>query len=197
MKRRYTKLQTALLAGILLLGSGCEETQLDSVTYGVDLHDQPGNPFSAESGITVLVFVACDCPISNRYIPTIRKLSQQYLQQRVTFWLVYPDADTSTEQIRQHVRDYDPQLPILRDPRHELVRVARVTTVPEAAVFLREGRRLRLAYHGGIDNRYVDFGVARPQPTESYLRDVLESTLAGRPGPFRSMPAVGCPIPAE
>ena len=61
----------------------------------------------------------------------------------------------------------------------------------EVAVFVAYGD---LVYHGWIDNRFVDFGLERPDPTERDLEQVLESVLAKRPIKNRSRPAVGCYI---
>ena len=62
---------------------------------------------------------------------------------------------------------------------------------PEAAVFDGVGR---LAYHGRIDDRYVDFGVDRPAPTTHDLADAVTAVLAGAPVSRAAVPAVGCTI---
>ena len=62
---------------------------------------------------------------------------------------------------------------------------------PEAAVFDAAGR---LAYHGRIDDRYVDFGVDRPAPTTHDLADAVTAVLAGAPCRAPVVPAVGCAI---
>ena len=49
-------------------------------------------------------------------------------------------------------------------------------------------------YRGGIDNRYVDFGKSRPQPTRHVLQDVLNALLSGSELTFRSEKATGCLI---
>jgi hypothetical protein len=186
-----------LTAGLLVLvaASGCGSPAGATNCQGVDRNERLVSPLAESDGISVLVFVSCDCPISNRYLPTLRGLQEQYAAERVRFWLVYPDADVSAEQIERHLRAYVPRIESLRDPRQELVRAAGVTTVPEAAVFVRENGTPVLKYHGAIDNRFVDFGVARVRPTEFHLRDVLDALLAGSSSDFPSAPAIGCPIP--
>ena len=62
---------------------------------------------------------------------------------------------------------------------------------PESAVFLRGGA---LAYHGRIDDRYVDFGEVRPEPTHRDLADAIDAALGGRPALPASGHAVGCAI---
>lgn len=164
----------------LTIAVGCQPGDPLARRQGVDLNGSPANPFDGEDKVTVLVFVGCDCPISNRYVPTLRAMRERYSGQSVRFWFVYPDPDVSTEQIKQHLAEYAPEIPALRDPSHNLVQAASVTTIPEAAVFVRHNRQLALAYHGSIDDQFVDFGVARARATKNHLGDVIELILAGR-----------------
>lgn len=161
----------------------------------LDLEGEPVNVFAAaEEGLQgiVLLFVSVDCPISNRYAPEFQRLYSSYSPQGIRFWLVYPDPDQTPEQVREHTKDYRLEIPALRDPEHAAVRRAQANVTPEAALFTPAGERI---YHGRIDNRAVDFGVERPEPTQRDLIEVLDALLAGRPIPHRHAPAVGCYIP--
>jgi hypothetical protein len=156
-----------------------------------DLDNRPIDPFRASEGSRAIVFlfVSTDCPISNRYAPAVSRLYDAFAAQGVVFWLVYPNpADTSTA-IRDHVRAFNYPAHVLRDPKHELVRVARVSVTPEAAVYDHHGA---LAYHGRIDDRYVSLGVERPAATEHDLEEVLRALVSGQPSPKSTAPAVGC-----
>jgi hypothetical protein len=53
----------------------------------------------------------------------------------------------------------------------------------------------RMLYRGRIDDRYVDFGRARPAPTTRDLREVLQALAAGSTLTLRTTPVVGCFIP--
>src|ERR1700734_3123538 len=71
-----------------------------------DLAGNPVDPLKSAGGkIVVLVFVRTDCPVSNRYAPTIQKLSAS-LAGKVAFWLVYPSKSESSEMIRKHELEY-------------------------------------------------------------------------------------------
>jgi hypothetical protein len=149
-------------------------------------------PFAeADAKAFVFIFISVDCPISNRYAPEIRRLGGEFSKSGVKLWVVYPDPDTTADEIKQHQKEY--QLPdnVLRDPHHSLVRFARARVTPEAAVFLPDGR---LVYHGCIDNRYVALGKERPEATQHELREVIEAVVQGKPSPYASAPAVGCYI---
>ena len=93
-----------------------------------------------------------------------------------------------------HLTEYGEQATAVRDPRHTLVEFSGATITPEAAVYVSGDGAARLAYRGRIDDRYVDFGRARPQPLKRDLREALEALLAGRSVVPQTTPAVGCII---
>ena len=156
---------------------------LDLAGHAVDPLDAPG------ATAVVLLFTRTDCPFSNRYAPEVRRLYERFHDRGVAFWLVYPDPAATAESIEDHRREYSYPLPALRDPGHVLVQRAGATITPEAAVFRPGGE---VAYLGRIDDRYVDFGQARPQATQHDLEQALEAVLAGRPVPVPRAKAVGC-----
>jgi AhpC/TSA family len=156
-----------------------------------DLSGRPVDPFQASHGkIVVLLFVRTNCPISNRYTPTIQRLSTAFAE-KVKFWLVYPDKAESASQIRAHDEEYHYTLSALRDPEHILVKEARATITPEAAVFTPAGQ---LVYHGRIDNWFADMTRARPAPTTHDLKDAIEAAVEGKQPTVATEQAVGCYI---
>src|SRR6516165_7983674 len=65
------------------------------IDFPEDLAAKAIDPFvRAEGHLLVLLFVRTDCPISNRYAPTIQNLSEKF-HHKAYFWLVYPDAHES------------------------------------------------------------------------------------------------------
>ncbi|HEV8604641.1 MAG TPA: redoxin domain-containing protein [Tepidisphaeraceae bacterium] len=139
--------------------------------------------------VIVCLFTRTDCPISNSYAPEVRRIHEKFSSQGVGFYLVYPDADESVPMIEKHLRDYSYPFAALRDPSHELVKLAGARITPEAGVFDSDGR---LLYRGRIDDRYIDFGKARAAPTQKDLEQALEAILAGKPAPAAGGPAIGC-----
>lgn len=158
----------------------------------LDLDGKPIDPFHlAGSKIVVLLFIRTDCPVSNRYAPTVRELSAHYANS-AAFFLVYPIKSETPDHIRHHLAEYGYQLPAFRDPDLALARFSQVSITPEVAVFS-PGRKL--LYHGRIDDWYVEFTRARRAPTTHELNDALDSAISGKPAPTPSAPAVGCFIP--
>jgi AhpC/TSA family protein len=162
----------------------------------LDLAGGPVDPLPrAGAGPAVLVFVRTDCPISNRYAPELKRLHDRFARRGISFWLVYPDPSETPEAIRRHQRDFGLGFRAVRDPQHELVRATQVSVTPEAAVFTSNGPEPRMVYRGRIDDRYVDFGRARPAPTTRDLCEVLTALAAGSVVAPRMTAAVGCFIP--
>ncbi len=158
---------------------------------GVDLDGKAVDPLSATPGkVVVLIFVRTDCPISNRYAPTIQRLSTEYAG-KATFWLVYPDKSESAAAIQRHLREYGYSLSALRDPQHSLVKLGEAQVTPEAAVFDEGGV---LVYHGRIDNWYKDFGHPRSGPSTHELDDAIQSALKGKKPDVASASGIGCYI---
>lgn len=158
---------------------------------GFDLAGKSVDPLQAAGGrVVVLVFVRTDCPVSNRYAPTIQRLSEAH-SGKVAFWLVYPSKSESAEAIRKHESEYGYKIPALRDPQHVLVKESQVQITPEVAVF--DANR-KLIYHGRIDNLYEDIGRARSAATTHELEDAISAALGGKSLAANATHAVGCYI---
>src|SRR5688572_9396475 len=104
----------ALAFALSLLVSGCEcrdstgsalpasntVQPSPSALTALDLAGHPFDPFdAADAKAIVFIFVSTDCPISNRYAPEIRRVEEEFARSGVRFWLVYADADTSSDAI--------------------------------------------------------------------------------------------------
>ena len=172
-------------------GIGATSTSASQPPTGVDLAGKPEDPLRADHGKpVVLIFIRTDCPISNRYAPTIQRISTQYAG-KAAFWMVYPDKSESSAAIQQHLNDYGYKLPALHDPQHALVKLGQAQVTPEVAVFDAGGQ---LVYHGRIDNWYQDFGHARSAPTTHELDDAIQAVLSGKKPEVTTASGVGCYI---
>jgi hypothetical protein len=157
----------------------------------VDLDGDRVDPLATRARAAVLFFVSTTCPISNRYAPEMRRLYEHYHAEGVEFSLVYVDNRDSKTDIQENLKEYELPIAALRDPGHRLVRWARATTTPEAALFAHGA----LVYHGRIDDRFLDFGQERPAPVVHDLADAIDLALADRPPRNPELPPIGCAIP--
>lgn len=160
------------------------------------LLDLDGRPFELwqqndESTATVVVFTRSDCPISNRYAPTVQMLYDKYQPRGLRFLLIYVDPQENAEQIRQHLQEYGYPCPALRDPTHVLVAATGATVTPEAVLFNAHREQV---YRGRIDDWYATFGQSRDEATTHELADAIEATLANTPVDQPVTQAVGCAI---
>ncbi len=138
---------------------------------------------------TVLVFTTTDCPISNRYAPEIQRLATKFARD-VRFVFVYPVPSDSEATIREHRKKFgDGEW--RRDPSQQLVKLTGVTVTPEVAVIVADQKIL---YRGRIDDRYLEFGKDRPEPTVRDLERALDAIIAGQPVPVAETRAIGCII---
>jgi hypothetical protein len=158
----------------------------------LDLDGKPINLRAASAGpIRVAVFTRSDCPVSNQAAPEIRSLYNDFHPQGVDFYLVYVDPRQKSEEIREHLRQYEYPCGAARDPEHSLVAQTGATVTPEAVVFDKDWR---IAYRGRINDKYEEVGKPRSSTNRHDLRDAIESTLAGKPVAEPVVTAVGCYI---
>jgi hypothetical protein len=141
---------------------------------------------------SVLIFITVDCPIANGYAPELNRIVREYNGSGVRFYFVHVDPTIKLAQARMHANEYGFAAPVLLDLDHALVKAVGATRTPEAAVL---GRHSEIVYRGRIDDRYVDFGKKRTNPSQRDLRDVLDAILAGRAVPVARTKAIGCFIP--
>jgi peroxiredoxin len=166
-------------------------SQTTQSAWAENLDGKTVDPFKLSGGrVVVLLFIRTDCPVSNRYAPTLQKLHETF-HGKADFWLVYPDTTESAARIRAHDEEFHLSIPALRDVHRELVKRSHATITPEAAVF---DASAKLVYHGRIDNWYEDFGRSRSAPTTQELEDAIRNTLDGKTTLPDHADAVGCYI---
>ena len=181
----------------------CGQSAAQPPAYGYDLQGRPVTRLADDhqQKPVVLIFIATDCPVSNRYVPEIERLEREF-SGRATFWLVYPNAGETISGIRQHqaafgltATAFDGR--VLLHPQASLMALARATITPESAVVVGGTDSLRAVYLGRIDDRYVDIGRQRPAATRHDLEQAIESVLDHRAVAPAGGPPVGCGIVSE
>ncbi len=140
----------------------------------------------------VVVFLATDCPISNGYVPELRRIYEKYSPLGVKFYGVQPNAMEKPEEAATFVREFGLPFPLLFDPKHALVNATGAVTTPEVALLSASGAT---AYLGRIDNLYAQIGQKRYAATEFDLRNAIDAVLAGKPVAKARTKSVGCTIP--
>jgi hypothetical protein len=169
-----------------------------AVSTGTLAFDLSGNPIApAGARAIVLFFAASDCPISNRYIPEMRRLAKQYEPAGVRVWFVYPNPSDNANTVRAHNIEFAITANTALDTTQKLVHLAGATVTPEVAILVPERASLRLVYRGRIDDRYLALGTERPQATHHDVEEAIRAVLAGKPVPPPAGPPIGCSIVAR
>lgn len=190
-----TVLRWMIICFAALTVAGCQAGRGISISSDAvfpDIQGRSHHPVSSQPIATALIFIGIDCPIANSYAPEINRIVEDYTSQGVAFYLVHVDPSLSIDDATQHAASYGYRCPVLIDAEHRLAKAVGATVTPEAAVI---GNNQRLLYLGRIDDRYIDFGKKRFEPSQRDLRAALDATLAGRRVPNPTTKAIGCYIP--
>jgi AhpC/TSA family len=193
MLRAVSRILLYCATGLLTLAmtSGAEPESF----HATDLQGNEVRQLATNNArVVVLIFAATDCPISNRYIPEIARLEQEFSSRHIAFWWIFPNPGDTRTAILKHQQEYAIHVPILIDSRQNLVHLAHAAVTPEAAVFTAENGMLHETYHGRIDDRYAAFGKERPQAAHHDLSDAIHAALAGHAAPSPHTDPIGCSI---
>jgi hypothetical protein len=186
--------------GVLLLVclvSGRAQNR-SAALYGYDLQGKPViSLVTSGAQAVVLLFLATDCPISNRYVPEIQRMEKEFTGKPVAFWLVYPNATETTEGVIRYEAAFNLRGATLIRPGQWFMADTKATITPEAAVMVPVGRSMQTLYAGRIDDRYVDIGRERPKATHHDLEDAVKAILDHQPVAPPGGQPVGCGIVSE
>lgn len=143
---------------------------------------------TAAPGMAV-VFLSTECPISNRYVPTLNRLAKEFRERGVPLYGVVSDATTTRRRAAEFAEEFRLEFPLLFDASGALAKAYRPTHVPEAFVLDHEGE---VVYRGRIDNRWAEVGRERTVITKHDLRDALAAVAEGETPATRKTEPVGC-----
>src|ERR1022692_1877001 len=175
-------------AGLCLAGPGESSGLVFNDLEGVPRH--PLDP--AEKVASVLFFYCQDCPIANAYAPEINRICASHTN--FAFYIVQVDPDLSPAAAREHARQYDLHVPVLLDPQHRLVKLAKATVTPEAVVLGKDGQAL---YRGRIDDLYAAPEKKRAKAMQHDLREALDAIAEGHAVKPKETKAIGCLIQTQ
>ncbi|MEO1496544.1 MAG: redoxin domain-containing protein [Planctomycetota bacterium] len=160
------------------------------------LPDIHGNERSLEtwsaSELVVIAVLGVECPLAKLYGPRLQELADEYADRDVAVIGVNANRQDSLAELTAYGRRHGVMFPLLKDNHGEVVAALGATRTPEVFVL---DRQRRVRYQGRIDDQY-DVGVVRDEPQRLFVRDAIESLLAGEPAPVERTEAVGCLIGA-
>ena len=153
---------------------------------------QPVDLNAPKGGVSVVVFLSTECPISNAYSPTLNGIVDRFAGRAFRMVGVCVDHDLTDADVAAHARDFGLKFPVVRDRRGVLAARLGAKVTPEAFVIDDRGR---VRYHGRIDDQFAARRLRNANPSTSELRDAVAAVLAGVEVVHPYVESVGCPIP--
>lgn len=146
---------------------------------------------SEHAPATVVIFTCNHCPYALAWEERLLEAGREYGERGIPFYAINPnDAELkpadSFEEMKRRVAENPWPFPYLRDEDQSVAAAYGAKTTPDVFVFDDAGK---LAYRGAPDADYD-----RPSLNAEWLREALDTLLAGRrPDPAETEP-VGCSV---
>jgi peroxiredoxin len=164
------------------------------VTFSVQANSQNLlKKISGGSDITVIIFLEVDCPISQKYIPTLNAVYRRFEDRSVKIHAVIP-GKIKKKDIARFKEEYGIPFNVTADRRHALTKALSAQATPEVFVL---DSQLKVNYRGAIDNWFYELGGYRKEATEAYLLDAVEALLVNKEPKIKRTKALGCSIQAS
>ncbi len=182
---RTITISLGLLGAIL----SAQEFKLGSKVTDFNIQDLDGKPvaFSALRGpVTVVTFIATQCPVSNSYNQRMNAVYQDYSSKGVKFIFVNANRTEPASEVREHAKRVGFTFPVYKDPDNVLADRFDAQVTPESYVIDSAGI---IRYHGSIDDSQNESHIRTQR-----LRLALDAVLAGKPVDQSETKAFGCGI---
>jgi peroxiredoxin len=175
----------AISAGVLC----AQEFRVGAHVTDFQVRDLDGKAVSYSSlkgPVTVITFIATQCPVSNSYNRRMIDLYEDYTAKNVKFIFVNANRSEPASAVRDHARRVGFPFPVYKDPDNLVANRFDAQVTPESYVIDSTGV---VRYHGAIDDSMVESRVH-----SRALRAALDSVLAGKSVPVTETKAFGCTI---
>jgi len=182
---------TALALGLFAAWSGLcapgEQSQSGAPVSEFQLLDLQGgaHSFSLKGDVTVVLFLAARCPISDAYSQRMQALYQDFSPQGVKFLFINANFNEPSQEVARHAKQMGFTFPVYRDSGNVAemfdAQVTPMTFVVDAQGVVR--------YRGAIDDAQNEARVKK-----NSLRNALGEVLAGKPVTVGETKAFGCTV---
>jgi peroxiredoxin len=176
----------AALVGGLVWG---QEFKLGGRVGDFSLNDTAGQsvPYESLKGdVTVIMFIATKCPVSNNYNERMKALYSDYASKGVKFVFVNSNGTEPAAEVQNHAQQNGFSFAVYKDQGNVVADRFGAQVTPEAFIIDKAGV---IQYHGYIDDAQ---NVAKVQ--NHGLRKALDAMLAGQAVPVKETKAFGCTI---
>lgn len=180
------------LAMSLILASAtlcAQDFKVGSKVTDFQVQDLDGKSvsFSALRGpVTVVTFIATQCPVSNAYNQRMIAVYKDYAPKNVRFIFVNANRSEPAGEVREHSKRAGFPFPVYKDANNVVANRFGAEVTPENYVIDSAGV---IRYHGSIDDSQNEARVRTRG-----LRLALDAVLAGKPVEVTETKAFGCTI---
>ncbi|MBL7870025.1 MAG: hypothetical protein JNM78_00330 [Cyclobacteriaceae bacterium] len=141
------------------------------------------------SQIQVAIFMAVDCPITQKYLNTIKEVANQYAGKSVQFVGYFPVGLSKKESMAFRDEYKIPKsIELIDDKKHEWTEMLNAKVTPEVFVI----KNKQVLYRGAIDNWFYELGRYRKKVTAHYLVDAIQASLNNEKPSITETEALGC-----
>jgi peroxiredoxin len=166
-----------------------QEFKVGSKVVDFQVQDPDGKSVSLSAlrgPVTVVTFIATQCPVSNAYNQRMIAIFKDYLPKDVRFIFVNANRSEPPSEVREHAKRAGFPFPVYKDVNNIVANGFGAEVTPESYVIDSSGI---IRYHGSIDDSQNEARIRTRR-----LRLALDALLAGRPVEVNETKAFGCTI---
>jgi thiol-disulfide isomerase/thioredoxin len=136
----------------------------------------------------VVAMTSTSCPLSRKYLPTLKQLADKYCQCGIKWLMVNPIATDTFNDMQAAAKGLSGHTIYVPDREASFAQAIGALTTTDCIVL--DASRT-IVFHGAIDDQY-GFGYSVPAPRHNYLADALDALLMNRQPPVAATDAPGC-----
>ena len=137
-----------------------------------------------DSDVVVVVFTCNGCPVAQAYQERLVEFANKYKDKHVSLVAINNSASEDVEAMKERAKDEGFTFDYAYDGSGESARAYGAKVTPHCFVLNKERH---LVYQGAFDD-------SQSKPSEHYVTDAVESTLAGKSVAVDHKAAFGCGI---
>ena len=177
--------------GKAALGLGSKAPSADVKMKGVDGKEVSIKDVMGTKG-TLVVFTCNACPYAKGWESRIVEIGNSYAGKGVGMIAINSNdpkvvADDGYDQMVSRAKERGMKFPYVVDGTQEVAKAFGAARTPEVFLFDAKGT---LVYHGAVDDNVE----SAEKVSKTYLKDALESVVAGKDVSVKETKAVGCGI---
>ena len=159
---------TSLADEWLLSIPDCELTDQSGVAHTLDQY--------LDKEFVVFYVHGVGCPIARIALPNYREVRDEYTNRNIEFLMFNANIQDDLPRIAKEAKEFDIDFSILKDDKQRLAKALGVERTAE--VFIVNPRTKEVLYRGPINDQ-LGYETQRNQADKHFLKDALNTVLAG------------------